>query len=199
MIDFLITNWLYLVIVLTTISAIVIGYAIYTRKYRKAFPKSQILDQPEKLSVNPKTTQPIDYTKEIIDSPTPNPIETEPQIPEVQSLPVSELPTILPEIPVETNVNEEIEVAEDDDLGEIEDFDKEERKELGRYHIIFRQKDEKWVIKREGSKKIFRSLETQKEAIAYATIKAIVQNTTYVIHKKDGKIRKQNYYKKSDE
>jgi hypothetical protein len=36
-------------------------------------------------------------------------------------------------------------------------------------------------------------LETQAEAIAWATIKALNQDTTIVIHKRDGKIRKQNY------
>ncbi len=80
--------------------------------------------------------------------------------------------------PDEDDLEEEIETSKD---------------ELGRYHVLYRRDDKKWYIKREGSDKVIRVLETQKEAIAYATIKAINQDTTIVIHKKDGKIRKQNY------
>ncbi len=76
---------------------------------------------------------------------------------------------------------------------------KEIKKPLGKYHVMFRQSDQKWIVKRENSSKIVRSLETQKEAISYATIKALTNDTTVVIHKKDGKIRKQNYSKSSPE
>lgn len=69
---------------------------------------------------------------------------------------------------------------------------KEQKKELGRYHVLFRREDRKWFVKREGSNKILRILETQREAIAFATIKAITQNTSFVIHKQDGIIRKQS-------
>lgn len=66
------------------------------------------------------------------------------------------------------------------------------KKPLGKYHVLFRKSDEKWIVKRENSTKILRVLETQKEAISYATIKALTNNTTVVIHKKDGKIRRQS-------
>jgi len=69
----------------------------------------------------------------------------------------------------------------------------EETKELGKYHVLYRKDDNKWYVKREGSDKTLRVLETQAEAIAWATIKALNQDTTIVIHKRDGKIRKQNY------
>lgn len=65
--------------------------------------------------------------------------------------------------------------------------------ELGKYHILYRDKDEKWYVKREGSDKVIRVLHTKKEAVAYATIKAINQDTDIVIHKKDGKIEKHGY------
>ncbi|MDD3712409.1 MAG: DUF2188 domain-containing protein [Candidatus Izemoplasmatales bacterium] len=70
---------------------------------------------------------------------------------------------------------------------------KEETKDLGKYHVLYRKDDNKWYVKREGSEKILRVLETQAEAIAWATIKALNQDTAIVIHKRDGKIRKQNY------
>ncbi|XFA99267.1 DUF2188 domain-containing protein [Candidatus Izemoplasma sp. B36] len=65
--------------------------------------------------------------------------------------------------------------------------------ELGRYHVLFRKEDNMWYVKREGSDKIVKVLHTQKEAIAFATIKSITQKTSMVIHKRDGKIRKQTY------
>lgn len=74
-----------------------------------------------------------------------------------------------------------------------EETEKEETKELGKYHVLYRKDDNKWYVKREGSDKILRVLETQAEAIAWATIKALNQDTTIIIHKRDGKIRKQNY------
>jgi len=76
---------------------------------------------------------------------------------------------------------------------------KEIKKPLGKYHVMFRQSDLKWIVKRENSSKIVRALETQKEAISYATIKALTNDTSVVIHKKDGKIRKQNYTKSQTE
>ncbi|GEM_PF-1170259 len=98
----------------------------------------------------------------------------------------------------EPSEDESFESNEDsfDDEEGVEDFSGEavpEKKELGKYHIIFRQMDKMWIIKREGSHKVIKALHTQNEAIAYATIKSIKQKTTYVIHKRDGKIRKQNY------
>jgi len=76
---------------------------------------------------------------------------------------------------------------------EVEKEAKGETKDLGKYHVLYRKDDNKWYVKREGSDKILRVLETQAEAIAWATIKALNQNTAIVIHKRDGKIRKQNY------
>lgn len=67
------------------------------------------------------------------------------------------------------------------------------KQELGRYHVLFRKEDNMWYVKREGSDKIVKVLHTQKEAIAFATIKSITQKTSMVIHKRDGKIRKQTY------
>jgi len=96
-------------------------------------------------------------------------------------------------------VNQDINVElnddddDDDDDDEIEETVDEDKKELGKYHVLYRKDDNKWYVKREGSDKVLRVLETQKEAIAWATIKALNQDTSIVIHKRDGKIRKQNY------
>jgi len=63
------------------------------------------------------------------------------------------------------------------------------KKPLGKYHVMFRP-DGKWIVKREGSTQILRVLETQREAISWATIKALTLDVGIVIHQKDGKIRK---------
>ncbi len=72
------------------------------------------------------------------------------------------------------------------------DADAGKKKQLGKYHVLYRKEDKRWYIKREGSDKILRVLDTQREAIAYATIKAITQDTGFIIHNQDGKIRKVN-------
>lgn len=65
--------------------------------------------------------------------------------------------------------------------------------DLGKYHILYRIKDKKWYVKRENASRIIRVLHTKREAVAYATIKAINQDTNIVIHGKDGKIEKHGY------
>jgi competence protein ComGC len=86
---------------------------------------------------------------------------------------------------------EEEETVLDYDDDEEEELDEHGKKKvLGRYHVLYKKDTNKWYIKREGSEKVVKTLLTQKEAVAYATIKAINQKTTVVVHKKDGKIRK---------
>ena len=81
------------------------------------------------------------------------------------------------------------------EMKEVEEKPKPKRraKELGNYHVTYRREDKKWLVKRAGSETILRTLETQAEAIAWATIRAINQDVSIVIHKRDGKIRKQSY------
>ncbi|MCK7484750.1 MAG: DUF2188 domain-containing protein [Bacillus subtilis] len=64
---------------------------------------------------------------------------------------------------------------------------------------MFRAADEKWIVKRENADRIIRVLETQKEAISFATIKALTNETTIVIHKKRPEEFAEQNYKKSDE
>lgn len=84
--------------------------------------------------------------------------------------------------------------TDEDDKSDLdiafESDDDEDKKTAKRYHVLYRKEDNKWYVKREGTDKITRVLVSQKEAIAFATIKAINQNTTVVVHKRDGKIRK---------
>ena len=60
------------------------------------------------------------------------------------------------------------------------------------YHVSLND-DGKWQVKAEKAEKALRVFATQKEAIAYADAVAENQDGNVVIHKKDGKIRKQHY------
>lgn len=59
------------------------------------------------------------------------------------------------------------------------------------YHVVL--KGDKWQVKRENAAKALKNFDTQQEAIDYAKEKAESQGNQVVIHKTDGKIRKQNY------
>jgi len=61
---------------------------------------------------------------------------------------------------------------------------------LGKYHVLYRPEDGKWYVKREGSQKVMKVLETQTDAINWTTIRALTQDIGMIVHKKDGKIRK---------
>lgn len=70
-----------------------------------------------------------------------------------------------------------------------------------KYHISMNKEEQspyfkKWRVRKEGSTKTIKYFDTQKEAIAYATDLAEKANTSVVIHKVDGSIRKQDYSKK---
>ncbi len=59
-----------------------------------------------------------------------------------------------------------------------------------RYHVLFLKDEGTWYVKREGNDEIVKILLTQKEAIAYATIWALRNDTSVVVHRKDGVIRR---------
>lgn len=69
-----------------------------------------------------------------------------------------------------------------------------------KYHVS-QNKDEdseffkKWRVRKEGSKKTIKFFDTQLEAIKYAESLAKNQDSSVVIHKVDGTIRKQDYSK----
>ena len=63
-----------------------------------------------------------------------------------------------------------------------------------KYHISLNE-DGKWQVKGEKAGKALKLFDTQKEAIAYAKTVANNQEGNIVIHKVDGKIRKQDYSK----
>ena len=67
-----------------------------------------------------------------------------------------------------------------------------------KYHISQNNDDKsefykQWRVRKSGSKKTIKFFKTQKEAIDYAKSLAKNADTDIVIHKVDGKIRKQKY------
>ena len=63
------------------------------------------------------------------------------------------------------------------------------------YHVSLRAEDKKWCVKFANGAKVIKTFDTQKEAIDYAKKLADSQDGNITIHKKDGKIRKQDYSK----
>ena len=67
------------------------------------------------------------------------------------------------------------------------------------YHVSLRKEDGKWQVKYGGGKKAIKLFDTQAEAIKFAEERADSQDGSISIHKKDGKIRKQDYSKKAED
>ncbi len=70
-----------------------------------------------------------------------------------------------------------------------------------RYHVAQNKDDDsefkgQWRVRKEGSKKTIKYFKTQAEAIKYAETLADNNDTSIVIHKRDGSIRKQDYSNK---
>ncbi len=61
------------------------------------------------------------------------------------------------------------------------------------YNISQRKEDDMWQVKLAKGARALKLFKTQKEAIEYAKTLAENQDGSITIHKKDGKIRKQNY------
>lgn len=100
---------------------------------------------------------------------------------------------------VEETLQEEPEKEEESAPEPVEETEEKQvqkkRKAPKQYHISLRV-DNKWQLKFGGSSKALKLFDTQKEAIEYAKPLAAKQKAALVIHRTDGKIRKQDYTKK---
>ena len=120
----------------------------------------------------------------------PEPPKEEPQEEEV----VEEVQEQVEETPQEEPEKEEESAPEPVEETEEKQVQKK-RKAPKQYHISLRV-DNKWQLKFGGSSKALKLFDTQKEAIEYAKPLAAKQKAALVIHRTDGKIRKQDYTKK---
>ena len=121
-------------------------------------------------------------------------VETKKEEPKAE--PVKETPKAEP-------VKETPKADDSEELDEetAEKKEKSAKKKVAKYHISQNKDDDSeyaswWRVRKEGSQKTIKYFKTQKEAIAYAEKLAENQDSSIVIHKKDGSIRKQDYSKK---
>lgn len=63
----------------------------------------------------------------------------------------------------------------------------------GKYHVLYRKEDNLWYVKREGQGIVGDMLLTQHEAIAFATIQSLKNDTTIVVHDEEGRISKYKF------
>lgn len=110
---------------------------------------------------------------------------------------VQEEPEYSPEI--EETTEEDVEAVDELEEAEEEQGDKPEVKV--NYHVSLNNDENSkfykmWRVRKEKSAKTIKYFRTQKEAIDYAKGLAARNETRVIIHKVDGKIRKQDYSKK---
>jgi len=159
-------------------------------EFEEAMPVEEQIETVQKENIVDLSESETFLVEETDDSIEEEPIERTSEDISVDEVMVGDI-----DIPEELSVEElkELEKPIVDEEDSIAKTPVEPKPVLGKYHVLYRKDDNKWYIKREGSDKILRVIETQQEAIAWATIKALNQDTTIVIHKRDGRIRKQNY------
>ena len=202
-IDFIQSNGLFFGLIVGTILIFILIYTLFNRRFKednkstlqvnqmesqKGDLNNHALEQEQKVST---ISIPIVIDGEIITKPIMNE-ETNNSIEDKSTSSTEPVESIQTPEPAEEQKNLSAEPSEEIVAVKVA------KKPLGKYHVLFRQSDEKWIVKRENAERIIRVLETQKEAISFATIKALMNNTSIVIHKKDGKIRKQNYNKQAE-
>lgn len=145
--------------------------------------------------VNKNKSTASEKEKEVNESPKKDDV-----IVEVKTIPVkAETPVkqkVEEKAPVNKKVIEETSNEDDDPTKDVISKDKP-----ARYHVSQNKDDKsqffkKWRVRKEGSNKTIKYYDTQKEAIEVADDLAEKAGTSIVIHKMDGKIRKQDYSKK---
>ncbi|MFU8792901.1 MAG: DUF2188 domain-containing protein [Acholeplasmataceae bacterium] len=156
---------------------------------KKKKPRKEVQEVKEVRSVNE-----VEPGIAVNDSPT-----IEPNIISAQSTSINEQkPVVVPvEKPAAKAKPKTQEKAKVDPKPSAED-EKAKAAKPSKYHVS-QNKDaksdayRKWRVRKEGSQKTIKYFDTQKEAIAFAEDLAESNNSSVVVHKLDGTIRKQNY------
>ncbi len=244
--------WLFLVMVVSAVALIVLGYVFYNILNNAKEQKLEALKKPKIETPITPVEKPVDQpqiqeTEPIkIDAP----IKNEPQAPTNPAKIENPIPVVIEPIkPVDKTIEQAplekkkplvvtpLKPEHDDDsdidglddeptpeereaellitgkvkpiivdtpskpkqkaLDNGEEKPKPKRKVPPKYHVLYRAIDNKWYVKKEGSDSIIRVLETQREAVSVATIRALSQNSAIVVHTKEGKIRKQTSLKEA--
>jgi len=200
MTEFFQDYWLYLTLVLGVVLLLTVGYIAYSVVSKKKLSQQKNHHRTDKKREEPEIKISLkDLVKDEL-----SPVERSISDPQVSTNPLPIKETAIAVFPEEeakpASYSSPSEPANPDPIFKeplptpisLEPTPKpqKEKKALGRYHVLYRKDDGQWYVKRENSERILRVLPTQREAIAFATIKAITQNTSFVIHRQDGKIRK---------
>lgn len=93
----------------------------------------------------------------------------------------------------EEKVEQEENIAAEE-TNEQEKKVKEKPAKTANYHVTKHQSG-KWQVKKAGGTRAIKLFDTQAEAISFAKEKSEKQDNNVIIHKKNGKIRKQDYSK----
>ncbi len=131
-------------------------------------------EKPAPQPVKPKVEEPVKKVEEKKEAPKPVKEEVKKTEPKKEDAK-----------PVKAKVKEETE--------------KEDKNATNPKYHVSQNKDKKspafkqWRVRKEGSKKTIKYFDTQAEAIDYAEDLAKKNDTSVVIHKVDGSIRKQEY------
>lgn len=221
--DFIIENGIYILIGLVLIF-VVATFLLSRRPEKEDKPVAPVTKQSEPVEPEKVEEQPAVVANDVVEAPVvettaPEVIETpvEPVAPVVEPTPEVK-PAVVDEPkpkakpasepkPKTTKPKAEVVKEPVAPSSEAEDEDADEEAALKRvvknpkYHISMNKDDQspyfkKWRVRKEGSTKTIKYFDTQKEAITYATDLAEKANTSVVIHKVDGTIRKQDYSKK---
>lgn len=148
----------------------------------KAVPKTE----PKSSPITEQKVEPVEPTIKVEDKPK------EDQKPVVEEKPVAKTQTKA--APKRASNTKEAPAEKEEKPAT--DTDK-----VVKYHVS-QNKDEKsefknqWRVRKQGSQKTIKYFKTQAEAIAFAETLAENNDTSIVIHKRDGSIRKQDYTKK---
>lgn len=160
---------------------VLIMRAVLPKKHKKPTvveePKPQVKVEPtkEEPKVEPKEEPQVVVKEEKVE-----PVKEEPKTPTTKKTPVKKISTST--------------------VKKAETEEPKKKTAPARYHISQNKDTDaehagEWRVRKEGSEKTIKFFKTQKEAIEYAEKLAENQDSSIVIHKKDGSIRKQDYKK----
>lgn len=123
-----------------------------------------------------------------------NAVQQQPSVQQQQSAPKQAEPqkaATQPAVqPAKSTSSANVAADDDDDTEEASESDQQSTKA---YHVSFRKSDNRWQVKLSKGARALKLFNTQEEAIVYAKELAKNQDGFIVIHKLDGKVRKQRY------
>ncbi len=213
--EFIQTNSIYILIGLVLVF-VVVTFLLSRKPEKEVKPVEEIKKQSEPVAPAPVEEQPS-IAEAVVETPVmavkPEPevkiepvVETKPE-PEVEAKPEPKVksepkPKVAkPKAEVKKEPVKETPKPEDLDEDADEEAALKRVVKNPKYHISMNKEEtspyfKKWRVRKEGSTKTIKYFDTQKEAIEFAQGLAEKANTSVVIHKVDGSIRKQDYSKK---